>query len=85
MRSLAISHHEGKSKKVAGLLAVFLGLWGAHRFYLGKKFLGIVNFVAFFISLLIVVNAGIPWFLVALAMFISHRRHPVFCHAAIRI
>ncbi len=60
--------HEGKSKRVAGLLAVFLGLWGAHRFYLGKKFLGIVNFIAFFISLLIVVNSGIPWFLVALAM-----------------
>lgn len=25
-----------KSKKVAGLLAIFLGMWGVHNFYLGK-------------------------------------------------
>jgi TM2 domain-containing membrane protein YozV len=53
---------EGKSKTVAGVLALLLGMWGAHRFYLGKKFLGIVNFLAFFLVLTITINEGGPWF-----------------------
>lgn len=59
---------DGKSQKVAAVLAFVLGLWGAHRFYLGKKFLGIVNFVAFFISLMATIEGEFPWFLVALAI-----------------
>jgi len=50
--------HEGKSKKVAAILALTLGMFGAHRFYLGKKFLGIVNFIAFFVILLATIEEG---------------------------
>lgn len=53
-------HMEGKSKTVAGVLALTLGMFGAHRFYVGKKFLGIVNFIAFFFALLLTVNEGEP-------------------------
>lgn len=52
---------EGKSKVVAGVLALTLGIFGVHRFYLGKKFLGIVNFAAFFILMFITVEADGPW------------------------
>ena len=53
---------QGKSKTVAGVLALTLGLWGAHRFYLGKKFLGIVNFLAFFLALMLTIEEGGAWF-----------------------
>jgi class 3 adenylate cyclase/TM2 domain-containing membrane protein YozV len=59
---------DGKSKTVAALLAVALGLWGVHRFYLGKRFLGILNFAAFFFSLMLIIEEGFPWFMVALAL-----------------
>ncbi|MEO6130544.1 MAG: NINE protein [Saprospiraceae bacterium] len=49
-----------KSKTVAGVLAITLGMWGVHRFYLGKRFLGILNFIAFFIALLVAINEGGP-------------------------
>lgn len=52
----------GKSKKVAGILALSLGMLGAHRFYLGKKFLGIVYFLAFFFTLALTINEPGPWF-----------------------
>lgn len=46
---------EGKSKLTAGLLGIFLGGFGVHNFYLGKKgiailqlILGIVGFVLIF-------------------------------------
>ncbi len=52
----------GKSKMVAAILALTLGMWGAHRFYLGKKFLGIINFMAFFLVLIITINQGGAWF-----------------------
>jgi len=52
---------DGKSKIVAGFLALFLGMWGAHRFYLGKKFLGILNFAAFFILMIMTVEEGGPY------------------------
>jgi tetratricopeptide (TPR) repeat protein len=48
----------GKSKNVAGVLALFLGMWGAHRFYVGKKFWGVVNFLAFFFILILTINEG---------------------------
>ncbi|MFZ1677012.1 MAG: NINE protein [Saprospiraceae bacterium] len=58
----------GKSKIVAGVLALTLGMWGAHRFYLDKKVLGVANFIAFFISLMAITEGRFPWFMVALAI-----------------
>ena len=65
---LPSDQQEGKSKSIASILALLLGMWGVHRFYLGKKFWGIVNFAGFFISMLILIEEHFPWFLVALAM-----------------
>jgi TM2 domain-containing membrane protein YozV len=59
---------DGKSKSVASILALLLGLWGAHRFYLGKRFMGIVNFAGFFIAMMFIIEERFPWFLIALAM-----------------
>jgi len=39
----------GKNKVVAGLLAIFLGDFGIHKFYLGKRGLGIL-YLCFFWS-----------------------------------
>lgn len=52
----------GKSKKVAAALAFFLGMWGAHRFYLGQRFWGIVYFLAFFFCLVLTIEEGGPFF-----------------------
>ena len=60
--------HEGKSKSIASILALLFGVWGVHRFYLGKRFWGIFNFVAFFLSMLILIEERFPWFLIALGM-----------------
>lgn len=60
--------HEGKSKSVATMLAFTLGLWGVHRFYLGKRFLGIANFAAFFFGMAMVIEEGMPWILIMLAL-----------------
>ncbi len=51
-----------KSKTVAALLALTLGMFGAHKFYLGKRFYGISYFLAFFLILTITINQGGPWF-----------------------
>ena len=40
--NLIIDHKGGKSKVVAGLLAIFLGGIGIHKFYLGKVGWGII-------------------------------------------
>ena len=53
----------GKSKTVAGVLALTLGIFGVHRFYLGRKFWGIVNFVGFFILFGITIEEHGPYFL----------------------
>ena len=53
--------HEGKNKKIAAILALTLGVFGVHRFYLGKKFWGIVNFIGFFILMIITVEEGGPF------------------------
>lgn len=34
---------EQKSKLTAGLLGIFLGAWGVHRFYLGYTKMGIIQ------------------------------------------
>ncbi len=59
---------DGKSKIVASILALLLGMFGVHRLYLGKRFLGIVNFAGFFFALLITIEERMPWFLVGLAI-----------------
>lgn len=42
-----------KSKYVAAALAFFLGIFGVHRFYLGRRFLGILHFALFWICFII--------------------------------
>ncbi len=54
--------HDGKNKVVASLLALILGMFGAHQFYLGKRLLGMAYFLAFFVILTITINEGGPWF-----------------------
>ncbi|XZJ10844.1 NINE protein [Clostridium perfringens] len=43
----------GNSKVVAGLLAIFLGAMGIHRFYLGYKEIGFIQLAIFIVALLI--------------------------------
>lgn len=45
-----------KNKLTAALLALFFGVFGLHRYYLGKKFQGILHTILFFIALLITTN-----------------------------
>ena len=40
----------GKSKITAGLLGIFLGAWGVHRFYLGYTTMGIIQIVVTFLT-----------------------------------
>lgn len=42
---------EQKSKVVAGLLGIFLGAWGIHRFYLGYTKIGIIQIIVTFVTL----------------------------------
>lgn len=42
-----------KKKWVASLLALFLGMMGIHRFYLGRNASGAVMLVVFFLGVLI--------------------------------
>ena len=46
-----------KSKMVAGLLGLFLGAWGIHRFYLGYTKMGIIQIVV----TLVTCGAGGLW------------------------
>ena len=49
-----------KKKHVAGLLAFFLGVMGVHRYYLGQRLLGAFYTFAFFISMIITIEEGVP-------------------------
>lgn len=49
-----------KSKQVAGILALLFGIFGVHRFYLGKRFWGILHLALFFICFTITVEEGAP-------------------------
>jgi class 3 adenylate cyclase/tetratricopeptide (TPR) repeat protein len=51
----AITPTKGRRKKfLAGLLAIFLGIFGTHRFYLGQKNLGMI-YLAFTLAALFVI------------------------------
>jgi TM2 domain-containing membrane protein YozV len=49
-----------KKKHVAGILAFFLGIMGVHRYYLGQRLLGAFYTFAFFISMIITIEEGVP-------------------------
>ena len=52
--------NRGKSKVLAGILALLLGGFGAHKFYLGSWGLGLIYlFVAFFMPFLTIIVAAI--------------------------
>lgn len=66
------SRHKGKSKIIAGLLGVFIGMFGVHNFYLGYKSRGIVQlvlslasfvlmFVLPFVGAMLLAANGIVW------------------------
>jgi len=57
-----------KNKVVAGLLALFIGWLGIHKFYLGKKSAGIIMLV---VSLLGFVLLGIPTMIIGLIAFVE--------------
>ncbi len=59
-----------KNKNVAGILALFFGIFGTHRFYLGQRFLGAVYFLLFWGGLGITIEEGFPLFML-LPVFIS--------------
>jgi class 3 adenylate cyclase/TM2 domain-containing membrane protein YozV len=48
----------GKSKSVAWILALFFGIFGVHRFYLGQRGKGIAYMVAFGIGLAAAIDSG---------------------------
>lgn len=59
----------GKSRGVAALLALTLGVFGAHYFYLGKPKAGVINIVANILLLMVV--ARIVDIIVSIRMFQS--------------
>lgn len=67
----------GKSKVVAGLLAIFLGGLGAHRFYLGqpkKALLYIAGLFFFGISVIVGFFEGVRYLLINEAKFVEELR-----------
>lgn len=48
-----------KNKNVAGILALFFGLFGVHRFYLGQRFLGIFYFAFAMFGLTMAIEEGV--------------------------
>jgi len=57
-----------KSKMVAGLLAIFLGGLGIHKFYMGCQKAGLTMLIIWFFGLFI---AGIPSFVIIVISFIE--------------
>ena len=49
-----------KNKNVAGALAIFFGIFGTHRFYLGQRFLGALYFFLFWAGLAITIEENNP-------------------------
>lgn len=57
-----------KSKPVAAVLALFLGYLGVHRFYLGKRFMGMLYFFFFCLLFGISVEEGEPLIFIAILL-----------------
>ena len=57
-----------KQKRIAAILAFFLGMFGAHRFYLGLRFFGIVICTFTVLAFIITAEEGVP-LIVAPAVF----------------
>ncbi|MEL6316524.1 MAG: TM2 domain-containing protein [Pseudomonadota bacterium] len=66
---IAISEAGGKSRVLAGILAVFLGVFGVHKFYLGRHKAGVVMMLVFVIGLAVLGAASIPSVAVAAIAF----------------
>ena len=47
VRQKTSSHHGKRSKMAAALLAIFLGGFGIHKFYLGKTAMGVLYLIFF--------------------------------------
>lgn len=61
-----------KSKQVAGILALLFGVFGVHRFYLGKRFWGIMHMGLFFFTLMLSIGEDAPFVMIpALLGFID--------------
>ncbi|HEX4183383.1 MAG TPA: NINE protein [Caulobacteraceae bacterium] len=61
----------GKNRIAAALLAVFLGHWGVHKFYLGKTNAGIIMLLAGTIGWCLILPAIINW-VIAICEFIIY-------------
>lgn len=75
--NLKVGSTAGKSRVVAGLLAIFLGGFGAHRFYLGQPKLAsryIGGLFIFGVSALVGIVEGVRYFLITDAEFIEELR-----------
>ena len=57
-----------KSKIIAGILALFLGGLGVHKFYLGCTTSGIIMLIVFLFGFIVL---GIPSFIIAIIAFIE--------------
>lgn len=53
----------GKSKMAASLLAIFLGIFGVHKFYLGDTALGVIYLIFFWTAIPAIIGfiEGIIW------------------------
>ena len=49
-----------KNKTVAGTLALMLGIFGVHHFYLGKKAQGVLHLALFFFTMMITIEEEAP-------------------------
>lgn len=57
-----------KNKIVAGLLALFLGTFGIHKFYLGRMKQGVIMVVTFLLGFILL---GIPSLIIGIIAFIE--------------
>jgi len=61
-----------KNKTVAATLALLMGIFGVHRFYLGQRFIGVIHLIFFFFAFGLTVDEGEPFILApALVGFID--------------
>lgn len=64
----ATSPADGKSKVAAGLLAIFIGALGIHKFYLGYSTAGIIMLAVFLLGW---IALGIPSIIISIIAFIE--------------